>query len=281
MNGDNYSWNKLKDKKLAAAENMLRNVERDYVSACGRFLSHEAGKDGVWALNSNKNEIKAIIINSKSTLMPVLCGLNNIPDPKFIKSLILKKYIHSVQGLIHEADILEAAMERNGKKPVDSYNYDLMDLDKLPVQTAKRPKGLVLRIPRLSDLDALAPLQAGYEHEEVLPKGSVFNPAASRMNLANIIAGGKILTAELNGKMVGKINVNAQSFTRYMIGGVYVYPDFRCLGIASVMASVFINSLVNEGMGITLFVKKSNTAARKLYQNLGFTIKGDYRITYY
>ena len=281
MNGDYYIWQKLKRKNTFAVEDMLRNIEDDYVCACGRFLVREAGRDSIWTLSGKRNElIKAIIINSKSTLIPVLCGIKEIPEPKFINSLIKKKNIHSVQGLAREVSILEAAMERYNKKPIDAYDYDLMELNK-PLQNQKHPSNLVLRVPRLTDLDALAPLQAGYEHEEVLPKGSVFSPAASRVNLANIVAGGKILAAELNGKLIGKINVSAKSFTRYLVGGVYVHPDFRGLGIAKAMASAFITSLINDGMGVTLFVKKPNLAARKLYLALGFTVRGDYRIAYY
>jgi hypothetical protein len=53
------------------------------------------------------------------------------------------------------------------------------------------------------------------------------------------------------------------------------------MGIARCMAEEFIASLINEGMGVTLFVKKNNVAARRLYLGLGFSVSGDYRITYY
>ena len=281
MIGDSRNWQRFRQKDILNIENMLRNVENNYVGACWRFLERDAERDNIWTLYSKDKKIKAIIINSKSSLIPVLFGLKEIPEPKFLESLVKKKKLHSIQGIAGEVSILETAMERNKRKPRDAYDYDLMALDKLPAQDVKYPSGLVLRIPRLTDLDALAPLQAGYEREEVLPKGSVFSPAASRVNLANIVASGKILAAVLNGKLVGKINVNAHSFTRYMVGGVYVHPDFRGMGIARAMTSAFIASLINEGMGITLFVKKANLAARKLYLGLGFTIMGDYRITYF
>jgi predicted GNAT family acetyltransferase len=47
------------------------------------------------------------------------------------------------------------------------------------------------------------------------------------------------------------------------------------------MAYEFISSLISEGGGVTLFVKKTNAAARSLYSGLGFKYRGDYRITYY
>jgi predicted GNAT family acetyltransferase len=188
-----------------------------------------------------------------------------------------------VQGLTEEVRLFENALEKMGKAAEDTFDYDLMDLDNLPSvkSLSSGPKNLALRAPQLTDLDAIAPLQAAYEHEEVLPKGSVFSHAASRVNIANIISGGRILAAELDGRLVGKINVSAISFTKYQVGGVYVHPDFRGMGIARRMAAEFITSLINEGRGVTLFVKKTNVPARGLYRGLGFRTRGDYRITYY
>jgi predicted GNAT family acetyltransferase len=173
-------------------------------------------------------------------------------------------------------------MKSFGRTVSEIIDYDLMCIDRPPVNRGNPPAvNIVLRVPRLIDLNALAPLQAAYEQEEVLHKDSVFSAEASRINLANIIKEGRILAAELNGRLVGKINVSAVSFTRYQVGGVYVHPDFRGLGIGRRMASEFVSTLVGEGRGVTLFVKKSNFPARRLYAGLGFTVRGDYRITYY
>jgi predicted GNAT family acetyltransferase len=130
-------------------------------------------------------------------------------------------------------------------------------------------------------MDALAALHAAYEREEVLPQAAVFNAAASRMNTERIFSKEQILVAELDGRLAGKINTNAVTFTRFQIGGVYVHPEFRRLGIARRMAGEFTASLVSQGRGISLFVKKSNPFAHRVYQRIGFEIQGDYRISYY
>jgi len=140
---------------------------------------------------------------------------------------------------------------------------------------------LKLITPKLADIDAIVPLQAEYEKEEVLPKGAVFSPASSRVNTANIIAKGQVLAAEIDGRFIGKINVSAVSFTRYQVGGVYVYPDYRGKGIAGAMTYEFISSLISQGRGVTLFARKSNTAACRLYLSLGFKKIKDYCIIYY
>ena len=256
-------------------------MEDDCVTACGRFLVRESS-DSVWMLCGVKNEFIAVLVNSRSTLIPVLCGMREIPSPLFLKRFFRLKKVHSVQGLKNEVLILEKYMESFGRTVSEIIDYDLMCIDRPPVNKKDfQSVNITLRVPKLTDLNALAPLQAAYEQEEVLHKGSVFSPAASRINLANIIKTGRILAAELNGRLVGKINVSAVSFTKYQVGGVYVHPDYRGLGIARRMAAEFIAALTGEGMGVTLFVKKSNLPARRLYTGLGFTVRGDYRITYY
>jgi predicted GNAT family acetyltransferase len=291
VNADQYNWQKVKEKDIPHVENMLRNIENDYTIACGRFLirqtdSKRFGKmenDYIWKLSDKKGSLCGLLINSRSTLIPVLCGIKEIPCLKFLKGFIHKKNIHSVKGLKEEVLVIEKEIVKTGKVIADIYDYDLMTLDTLPLlkNNLNSSINLVLRVPHLKDLDTMAQLQAAYEQEEVIPKGSTFNAAASRINIANIIADGKILAAEINGQLVGKINVSGISFTRYLVGGVYVHPDFRGLGIARYMAKEFITSLINEGRGVTLFLKKNNLPARRLYLGLGFKVRGDYRITYY
>jgi len=277
-----YKWRKIKKKDIKAAQQLLVNVENEYVSACAKFIMREKFNDPIWALSAKNKEIAALIINSRSTILPVLCGVKEIPNTVFLKGLMRSKIIHSIQGLKDEVRFTEREMEKNGKLPDDIIDYDLMSLDKLPEGVKNSgPSNLILRLPRIDDIDEMTPLQAAYEKEEVLPKGSAFNPAASKASITNLITSGKILAAEINGRLVGKINVNAVSFSRYQVGGVYVHPDYRGKGVAKRMAAEFITSLTGEGKGVTLFVKKNNNAAKQLYGALGFIKINDYRITYY
>jgi len=279
---NNFKWRKIKREDLQKATDLLVENEKNYVSACGRFLSRTQG-DPIWVLDGGKKEIAALAVFSKSSLIPVLGANGEIPVPEFPRDYLRNKTIHSLQGLTDEVMHFEKAMEKTGRKITDKYDYDLMSLDSYPdMSTAKSSPGrLVFRVPALSDLNAIALLQAAYEMEEVIPAGSSFNAAASRTGISNIIANGRILAAVINGRFVGKIHVNAVSFTRYQIGGVYVHPDYRGLGIGRRLTAEFIITLLNESRGITLFVKKNNLSACRLYRGLGFTVKGDYRITYY
>jgi ribosomal protein S18 acetylase RimI-like enzyme len=280
---DYFCWSKMKSRDTTGIELLLRGREKDCVGACGRFIDRNSLKSKVWTLRGKEGELSALILHSKSSLMPVLCGKKEIPCPLFLRGLLRGIKLHSVQGLREEVIVLEKELEQLGGKTGDIFDYDLMCIDKPPNLKGYSigPANLILRAPQLADLDAVAALQAAYEQEEVLPKSSVFNPMSSRVNTANIITKSHILAAELGGRLVGKININAVSFTRYQVGGVYVHPGFRGLGIASRMAAEFIGSLILQGRGVTLFVRKTNLAARRLYAGLGFSVRGDYRISYY
>jgi ribosomal protein S18 acetylase RimI-like enzyme len=274
-------WRKMKKRDAAGLEALLHGWEGWYVAACARFLKR-GSKDHVWTLNGRGGS-SALIVQSKRTLLPVFFGRKDIPPPSFLRSLFSALKIHSLQGLKNEAVTLEHALAELDLRVKEQIDYDLMFIDRTPAGNCfcAGPRSLILRRPGYTDMDALAALQAGYEQEEVLPRGAVFYPAASRINTEHILANQQILVAELSGRLVGKINTSARSFTRFQVGGVYVHPDFRGLGIARRMAAEFIHSLITQGRGVTLFVKKSNAAARSVYRGLGFETLADYRISYF
>jgi ribosomal protein S18 acetylase RimI-like enzyme len=270
----------MRKRDSAGVEALLRERELWYVAASGRFINrHETGAR-TWVLKDSKKNISSLAIYSKRNLLPVFCGKKDIPPPRFLNGFFGMLPVYSVQGLRDEVIFFERCLEALGLQAVEKIDYDLMSIDrKLNVDTDMG--NLILRVPTYADVDALAVLQAGYEQEEVLPRGATFYPAASRLNTEKIGMGGRVLAAELGGRLVGKINVSAESFTRFQVGGVYVHPDFRGAGIARRMTAAFVSSLIAQGKGVSLFVRKSNNAAISVYRRLGFKFLADYRISYY
>jgi ribosomal protein S18 acetylase RimI-like enzyme len=273
----------MKKRNAGESEFFLRRMEPWYVGACGRFLSPRSGRDQVWFLANREGLLSALLLYSRRTLFPVFGGGTGIPLFRFIRRHFRTAPFHAVQGLRKEALAVESVLGEIGLDAVDAIDYDLMALDAEPAENNFRggPPGLILRRPDVMDTEALFALQAAYEKEEIVPRGSAFNPAVCRLNLQRILAEELFLAAEIDGRLVGKINTSARSFTRRQIGGVYVHPDYRGLGIARRMIAEFLRPIIAEGWGITLFVKKKNTAARLVYQNLGFRFLEDYRISYY
>jgi hypothetical protein len=284
-------WRKLPRDEYFKAEAYLREREKYCVAACARFLRVQENRGHVWYLPDGKDEISVLLLHSRRALFPVFQRKNCVPCPRFLSRFLGKVPIHAVQGLREDAELLESLMEKEGYFASDRNDYELMSLDGKPFASPNDlsknrncksvPADLILRSPRLEDEEDLFALQAAYEQEEVLPKNTAFYPAASRLNLKNILSREYVLVAELGGRVVGKINTSAESFTRYQIGGVYVRPDCRGLGIGEKMAMVFTHNLLKQGRALTLFVKKRNIAARKIYQKAGFIFLADYRITYY
>ena len=277
------SWHKMDPLKKNSVEKYLREYEMMCVSACGKFLKRNPVKDNIWLLKRSKNEIQALLIYSYRTLLPVFKGRTNIPEPEFINRFFRKLPVHSVQGLKEDVIYLEEYLLKCNLLAIDKIDYNLMYIDNAPEKSAfdAGPKDLIIRRACLKDMDELAVLQAGYEKEEVLPLGADFNPSASYANTERIYSKEQLLVAEFEGRLVGKINTSAVSFTRFQIGGVFVLPEYRSMGIARRMTGEFITMLIKQGRGISLFVKKSNFAGYSVYSRLGFKLLADYRINYY
>jgi uncharacterized protein len=276
-------WHRVLKNERHKAEAFLREREKYCVSASARFLDMKERRDHIWHMPGTEGEISALLLHSRQTLFPVFNKNPQIPAPRFLNRFLGKVYIHALQGLREDAERLETLMEDQGYYAADRIDYELMNLDDAlkPGTLRACPASLALRPPLSEDEDALFALQSAYEQEEVLPANAVFNPAVTRLNTQNILEREQVLVAELDGQVVGKINTSAESFTRYQIGGVYVRPDCRNLGIGSKMTAVFAEGLLAQGKGLSLFVKKRNAAACKVYRKIGFSVTADYRITYY
>ncbi|MCL2007045.1 MAG: GNAT family N-acetyltransferase [Treponema sp.] len=273
-------WRKVSGEGYPAAESYLRHFERFCVSASARFIKK---RDHVWYLAGPGGDVSSLLIHSRYSLYPVFGDNTLIPCPSFLKRFLIKVPVHSVQGIGRDVERLEALMEDQGYFASERIHYNLMSLDTAPARQAlgAGPPSLVLRPPNPADKEELFALHSAYEKEEVLPPDASFNPASSLHNLERILGSERMLLAELEGKIVGKLNTNAVSFTRFQIGGVYVRPEYRGLGIATRMIAAFSSELLASGFGITLFSKSHNKAAKKAYLKAGFSVLTDYRISYF
>jgi ribosomal protein S18 acetylase RimI-like enzyme len=277
-------WQRVKRRRLVLCEDFLRSQEKRCVSACSLFRRRDRG-DKFWVFPGRNGENAALLLCHHRILFPVFAAPlpRKIPAPHFLGRLVFLNPLHAVQGLPVVTEIFDDALEGLGYEKIDQFDYDLMSLDREPDRASlgAGPAGLTLVKPEISDLEELLPLQAEYDKAEVLPRGSEFKIENSRVSLINIIKKERVLAAKFDGKIVGKINTNAESFTRFQIGGVYVHPDYRGRGIARRMIAAFTSELFARGKAVTLFVKKRNAAARAVYRKVGFEPSGGYRISYY
>ena len=269
----------MKPHETLAAEALLKSRERWCMNACHRYINRGALKGDAWVSDGGTDGPSALLVHARQALLPVRRGRDPLPAPHFLRGLFGVVPVHSLQGTRDDVMAMEAEMEKMGLPATEKVDFDLMCIDGRPDGFASAgPTGLVVRQPRPDDLDGLVALHAAYENEEVR---SGANPAVSRLHMQRIFAEERLLVAELGGRLVGKINTNAVTFSRYQIGGVYVRRDCRGLGIARRMAGEFVAGLVGRGGGVSLFVRKTNNAARAVYRSIGFETIDDYRINYY
>lgn len=252
------------------------------MNACSRYINRESLKGEVWVLRDEAGEVSAVLVHAGQGLLLARRGLSRLFAPSFLRGFFGAVSIHSLQGKKCDVLDMETGMEKIGLFATEKIDFDLMCINRQPRGfSSAGPARLTVRGPRADDLDSLVELHAAYEKEEVLSGGRELSPAVSRLHMEKIFAKEQMLVAEFGGRLIGKINTNAAAFTRYQVGGVYVHPDYRGMGIARRMAGEFVAGLVAQGRGISLFVKKSNPAARRVYQSIGFETIDNYRINYY
>jgi RimJ/RimL family protein N-acetyltransferase len=274
-------WKAGETQKLWPAE-FLRTREAMCVSACDRFLDADCLSDSIWVLSRGGQMMRAILMYSKRTLFPVLDGLTAIPVPMFLKRFLLSVPIHAVHGLLDDVSVMEAELYPLGYEPVTRIDYYLMawdDWTQAPEYVPPVP-GLTLRPAQISDYKALFEMHLSYELEEVAVNMKRYKPELARLSLSRILEREEMLVAEYRGELVGKINTNARSFTRRQLGGIYVKPPYRRMGIAQTMVAAMRDKFRREKTALSLYVRKSNIPAQIVYKRAGFRTIADYRISY-
>ncbi|MDR0382490.1 MAG: GNAT family N-acetyltransferase [Spirochaetaceae bacterium] len=272
-------WWKAHEIERIWPETLLRMKEIYYVAACSRFRTMNFVKDHAWVFTSGGAGASAMLLHSRGALFPVFNGKTDITPPFFLERALKNIAIYSLQGLALEVETLESMLLPLGVSGRETVNFRLMTLEERPL-SVKAPDGLVFRRAERGDIDELLPLQAAYEKEEVLPTGAIFDSRSCRYSLERIIGTEKILVASMDGRIVAKINTNAESYSRCQIGGVYVLPEYRGRGVATCLTAVFSSLLLAENKGVNLFVNNKNAAARKAYARCGFRDLAAYRIVY-
>ncbi|MDR2842929.1 MAG: GNAT family N-acetyltransferase [Spirochaetaceae bacterium] len=274
-------WWKAHEIEKIWPETLLKRQEIHCVAACSRFRSMNYIDDHAWVLSCGGEAASALILHSKRTIFPVFNGITNFYTPAFLLRALKSIDIYAIQGIKEETETMERVLCPLGFMAKQYVDFNMMVLDPAAeLKLMQIPLKLKLRKPSPADEEKILPLQCAYEQEEVLPTGQMFDKRICRYNLAKIIKNEECLIAEINEKVVGKINTNAESFSFSQIGGVFVLPQYRGMGIATCLTAAMIRLLKSRGKAITLYVKKSNKPAISVYKKCGFVKLSDYRTVY-
>jgi hypothetical protein len=131
------------------------------------------------------------------------------------------------------------------------------------------------------DLEALLPVARAYELEEVVTPIHPFDEVVCRANQARSLARYRVRVLEVDGRIVARAQTNAVGYGREQLGGIIVLRELRGRGYGRLVVTELAGSILAEGKGLSLFVKKGNVPARQLYESLGFRFSGDFRVDYF
>jgi predicted GNAT family acetyltransferase len=203
------------------------------------------------------------------------------PDPNLMQEIV--DYIAAMDTkpsyLIGRNEWVDPILERlirKGLKPKVSEEQEFMVL----ARDLFRPRsGPAVRFAELEDLEQLMELNRAFqleyfgtltEAEEELGK-----MAAERMR------GAGIAVAEVDGKIVSKVEALVRTGKASLIGGAYTTPEQRGKGFCFACMSLLCESILSDGRKACLSVAKDNLPARRVYTGIGFERLCDYRMAHF
>ena len=219
----------------------------------------------------------ALLVTRSGLVLPALRG--DLPLPRALRPLVYRACgrLHSAMGLRAEVARVQELLGR-GYAVVD---YLLMTVDSACARAAAAPPELRLQRARTRDAKRLFDLQRAYELEEVLLDGSRFNADECLRLLRRGLQRELVYFGTVRGHPVTKAGTNARGFAVDQIGGVFTEAARRRRGYGAAAMTALLRTLSAAGKSATLFVKPDNGAAIRLYENLGFVTRDEYRICYY
>lgn len=132
-----------------------------------------------------------------------------------------------------------------------------------------------------SDFNQVFPLQKAYELEEVVIDPRTYSEKSTRILLTRAIANQSVFALRYDGKIIGKASFNAFGKNYIQLGGIYTDGGYRNNGVATLLVKTLSLQLKKADKKTVLFVKKSNRKAISVYENCGFHVFADYKISYY
>lgn len=286
------AWQIYKRNDMRELAEFLKTEEWGHVGFSSRIA---AGDDQPFTVYINRDSApedtitEAILYTNSGLLIPVLtapsqeqrrdlakllgCDTGNITS-----SLPAKlRRLHSIMGLDRDVRRIQEIL------PVQSHtalDYHTMTREG-PVPDIPCVGSVECKVARPRDAKSLYPLQMAYEIEEVLLNPNRFNPRSCLLSLQRSLRRELVMYAKKKGTVIAKAGTNARGFCYAQLGGVYTVESYRNQGVGECIIGALLSRLEVDGLKSSLFVKKTNLAAIKLYRKLSFDMQGAFRIAYY
>jgi len=254
----------------------------------GIFLYDDAGKPGSLQM--------VVLLSSSGSAFPVLSGPYDDGGPDTMLALQGLRGSRTVRfwhpsACVGASEHVAALISALRWKEALAVEYDSMNIQPGTYGLSGTPDAPGIRAPVSgiaeyrralpADLDALYPLAAAYEKAEVMTALHAFDPVACRATQAKNLKTQLVYLATMHGRVVARAQTNARGWAFDQIGGIFVDPEFRGLGLGRGVVDALVSDIAARGRGVSLFVKKSNDVARSLYLSMGFSVSRDYRVSYF
>ncbi len=283
----------VSDKGLEEVKRFLRPNERKCVPLIFRM---DEKKSEVYVLRDESDKICGVIVFSRfGHLLPYFSNLSSLSEKQKNQimlalaefcNLLGDRKLFCIVGERKSAEFMESAVLSGlSKHPMNFVHYNLMEKTQPSVFCTKKEleaaKNVEIVVGTLEMRSEIFELQKAYELEEVIVQGAVFDEDASRILLNQALSKGLVYLLKADGKIVSKLTVNAKSDNYVQFGGIFTRPEFRGNRFAKILLDYVAGKYINSGKKISLFVKKSNEPAKKLYARCGFEQIGEFKICYY
>lgn len=284
------SWRRAIADDLPALEAYLRSREEEAAGFIFRILKGGRIRMPSWLRGGlivataspaprGDGTVHGAILKTSTGLAFPLLPAEEYKEPDRAILAALSEGLASVVGPGADVDRFERMIN---VKPLVAVSYELMSRPSaLGLLSREGPRGFSVQRADSADLEDLYPLQEAYEKEEVLTAIHRFDAAGCRAGLAKSLRDQLLLVGSLDGHAVAKAATNAHAFSLDQLGGIFVAPPYRRQGLAEAIVASLVDRLAEGGKGSVLFVKRTNEAARCLYDKLGFEARGPFRADYF
>ena len=282
------SWVRLNDELLDPLMRFLGPLEAGCVSFTEKLIhDHHLSVPSrrafsvVVRLERGLSVTGAILQNLSGLYYPVLDPAKPVVEQEAVRRLARSsRQLYSIMGRAQDVTALENALMR---PPVQYLEYHLMSQAEAPpeVPLPRLPRDMTIREAAPDEARYLFDIQKKYEIEEVLLPGNTFSPSATMHLLRKTLRDQVVLVAEIERTPVGKANTNARGVFYDQIGGVFTERALRSRGIGTGLMLRLLKRIASEHKNASLFVKKDNAPAQTMYQNIGFAVESEFRISYY
>ena len=281
------SWIKIENaadyrEKLKA---LVQPQEISCIDAVPMITGDKKNSKPIIAHEDGESLDAALFFTDYGRIMPVLDSrfLFHQEDVHYVSALAGNTVFlpTSVSGRSEAVDMfLERFSCGQRRQVVEHY---IMELEPANFKMPQIPSPKKIRILRGSKRHILPlfPLQKTYERQEVLLNPDAQDTMETLRWLKAILTKEICFYVKQGFRYVSKANTNARGFDHIQIGGVFTVKRFRHQGYALYTVAELCRHIIeNENKIPSLFVRKENENAIKLYKSLGFEIKDNTETVY-